>query len=284
MKRYGFVGAVALIALFTSGCWPLLEPEGAAPLRYRDEIFTAVTKTADVTYGSAANIAGQTVTLKLDVYSPTGDTTTGRPAMIWVHGGSFSSGTKTSPELVDQANVLAKKGFVNFSISYRLEPDGCSASAPTGNCVTAIVHAMEDAQAAVRFVKANAAAYGIDPNRVGIGGSSAGAITAMNVAYKTGETPAAAVRAGVSLSGANLLGAYDANDAPTFLMHNTTDPLVPYQWALNTEAGAKGAGRYVWLTKWEGTGHVPYGAHRQEILDQTANFLYHAMDLAHAPR
>jgi acetyl esterase/lipase len=244
MKRYGFVGAVALIALFTSGCWPLLEPEGAAPLRYRDEIFTAVTKTADVTYGSAANIAGQTVTLKLDVYSPTGDTTTGRPAMIWVHGGSFSSGTKTSPELV----------------------------------------AMEDAQAAVRFVKANAAAYGIDPNRVGIGGSSAGAITAMNVAYKTGETPAAAVRAGVSLSGANLLGAYDANDAPTFLMHNTTDPLVPYQWALNTEAGAKGAGRYVWLTKWEGTGHVPYGAHRQEILDQTANFLYHAMDLAHAPR
>jgi carboxylesterase type B len=182
MKRYGFVAVVALVGLLTSGCWPLVKPSGTAPLRYRDAIFTGVTKTADVTYRNAPNIAGQNVTLKLDVYSPTGDTVSGRPAMIWVHGGSFSSGAKTSPELVDQANVLAKQGFVNFSISYRLEPGGCNAGTPTANCVTAIIHAMEDAQAAVKFVRDNAATYGIDPIRIGIGVSSAGAITAMNVA------------------------------------------------------------------------------------------------------
>lgn len=284
MKRYGFVAVVMLVGLLTAGCWPLVKPSGTAPLRYRDAIFTGVTKTANVTYGSAQNSAGQTVTLNLDVYSPTGDSVTGRPAMIWVHGGSFSSGSKTSPELVDQANVLAAKGYVNFSISYRLHPDGCSAGAPTPACVTAIVNAIEDAQNAVRWVRENAATYGVDPNRIGIGGSSAGGIIAMHVAYKTGETPAAGVQAGVSLSGANILAAYDANDAPTFLMHNTVDPLVPYQWALNTEAGARAAKTYVWLTKWEGSGHVPYVQHRQEILDQTANFLYKMLDLANAPR
>ena len=284
MKRHGFIAAVALVGLLTSGCWPLVKPSGTAPLRYRDAIFSGVTKTADVTYGSAQNIAGQTVTLKLDVYQPTGDTKTGRPAIVWVHGGSFSSGTKTSPELVDEATDLGKKGYVSFSISYRLEPGGCSAGAPTSNCVVAIQHAMEDAQNAVRFVKANAATYGIDANRVAIGGTSAGAITAMNVAYKTGETPDAGVRAGVSLSGANLLGAYDVNDAPTLLFHGTADPLVPYQWAVNTKTGAEGVKNYAWLTTWQNEGHVPYVEHRQQIIDQTTNFLYHYLDAASAPQ
>ena len=284
MKRYGFVAVVALVVLLTSGCWPLVKPSGFAPLRYRDAISSGITKTADVTYGSAENSEGEIVDLKLDVYSPTGDTVTGRPAMIWAHGGSFSSGNKASPEIVDEANTFAAKGYVNFSISYRLHPSGCSAGAPSPACVSAINAAVIDAQHAVRFVRENAASYGVDPNRIGIGGSSAGGIIAMHVAYRTGENQTAAVQAGVSLSGANILSAYDVNDAPTFLMHNSVDPLVPYQWAVNTEGGAKAAGTYAWLTTWTGSGHVPYVEHRQQILDQTSNFLYKMLDLANAPR
>jgi acetyl esterase/lipase len=284
MRRVGIVTACLIVAVLTSGCWPLVKPEGAAPLRYRDAVFTGVTKTADITFGTAVNLSGQTVTLRMDEYAPTGDSVAGRPAIIWIHGGSFCCGDKTSPEIVDEANTFAKQGYVNFSINYRLEPGGCSASAPTASCVSAIVEAMEDAQTAVRFVRTNAATYGVDPNRIAVAGTSAGAITALHVGYKSAEDPSAAVRGAVSLSGANLLASYDAADAPALLFHGTADGLVPYQWAKNTEAGAKSVGSYFWLTTWEGAGHVPYVQNRAQILDQTSNFLYHFLDLANAPR
>ena len=141
-----------------------------------------------------------------------------RPAIVLVHGGSFSSGSKTSPELVDEANTFASKGYVNASISYRLEPGGCSAGAPTNNCLIAIQEARADAQTAVRFLRTNAAVYGIDPSRIAIGGTSAGAITALNVGFSSSEDPTAAVGAAVSLSGANLLTTVDSGDAPSLLL------------------------------------------------------------------
>src|SRR4029079_5475721 len=108
------------------GCnFPQMIPSGDAPLRYRDPIFTSVVKTADITYGSPVNLSNQTVTPNLDLYKPpSSDTITRRPAMVWVHGGAFLGGDKTSGELVDQANELAKRGYVNVSINYRLEPGG----------------------------------------------------------------------------------------------------------------------------------------------------------------
>ena len=105
---------------------PFITPPGSAPLRYRDPVFASVSKTSDVVYGSAINAENQTVTLTLDIYEPTGDTVTARPAIVWVHGGSFTSGDKTSPELVDEANTFASKGYFNVSINYRLEPGGCT--------------------------------------------------------------------------------------------------------------------------------------------------------------
>jgi acetyl esterase/lipase len=228
------------------------------------------------------NIAGRTITLQFDFYEPTGDSVTQRPAIIWVHGGSFSSGDKTSPELVDEANTFSMKGYVNASINYRLEPGGCSASAPTANCITAIREALADAQTAVRFLRTNAATYGIDPDRIAIGGSSAGAITALNVGFSTSEDPTAAVGASVALSGSYLLTSINPGDAPSLLFHGTADPIVPYQWAVNTYNAALAAGLDSFLTSWAGAGHVPYVQHRTEILDQTQNFLYWELDLANA--
>jgi acetyl esterase/lipase len=197
-----------------------------------------------------------------------------------VHGGSFTTGDKTSPELVDEANVFSGKGYVNFSINYRLEPGGCTTV--TTACLIAVAEALDDAQTAVRFVRTNAATYGVDPDRIAIGGSSAGAITALNVGFNSTEEPDAAVQAAVSLSGARLIGAYDSTDAPSLLFHGTADPLVPYQWAVNTVNGATAAGVDSFLTTWVGAGHVPYIQHRSEILDQTTNFLWWEMDLANA--
>ena len=275
----------ALLALGTAGCIQYVTPPGAAPLRYRDAIFSSVDTTSDIAYGSAVDQNGRTQILKLDLYKAHGDTSTSRPLMIYVHGGGFSGGNKLSPELVDEANTLAKEGYVVVSIDYRLAPIGC-VGAVTASCIIGIQHSQYDAQGAVRYMRANAATYGIDPNKIAMGGSSAGAITALNVAYSpddvgTSGTPgvSSAIQSAVSLSGARLRGVPDPGEAPSLLLHGTADPLVPYAWAQDTQATVSAAGILCTLTTWEGDGHVPYLQHRQEILDQTTNFLYWTLGL-----
>ena len=282
MRLRLWLPVLAVLAILAAGCeWPNIVPPGNAPLRYRDPIFNAVTVTNNVTYGSVVNLENQTITLQLDMYRPTGDTVTARPAIVRVHGGSFCCGSKTSAELVDEATTFSKEGFVNVSIDYRLESPGCTGS--FSNCVPAIQEAAADAQTAVRFLRANATTYGIDPNRIAIGGSSAGAITALNVGYSSSEDPSARVRAAVSLSGAQIgVGTISHGDAPALDFHCTTDPLVPYQSAVNTINAARAQGLDAFLESWSETCHVPYAEHRQQILDQSRNFLWWEMDLAHA--
>jgi predicted esterase len=282
--RRRLVPLFALLVLVAAGCdWPNIAPPGTGVVRYRDPVFSAVTVTNGITFGSAVNSVGQTITLQLDMYQPTGDTVTSRPAIVWVHGGSFHSGNRTSPELVDESNTFAKEGYVNVSIDYRLESPGCTGNA--SNCLVAIQEAAADAQTAVRFLRTNAATYGIDPTRIAIGGSSAGAITALNVGYSSSEDPSAAVRAAVSISGAQgIVGTISKGDAPALDFHCTTDPLVPYQSAVNTETAAQALGLDMFLESWDETCHVPYAEHRQQILDQTRNFLFWEMDLTQAAK
>ncbi len=263
---------------------PNLVPPGPAPLRYRDLVFANFTTTSNVVYGSAVNLSGQTVTLLMDIYQPQGDVVTERPAIVWVHGGSFCCGSKTSAEIVDQARTFARKGYLTVSISYRLEPGGCTGSVPVSTCLAAVAEAMEDAQTAVRFLRTNQALYGIDESRIAIAGSSAGAVTALNVGFSSGEDPTAAVGGAVSLSGFRIYGIVDPDDAPSLLFHGTSDTVTPYSAAVTTRDQAVAAGLDSFLTTWTGanSGHVPYAAHRTEIIDQTTNFLYWELDLTNA--
>ena len=281
-------GLVALVVLATGCQLHLAIPKGTGPLRYRDAVFTDVDVTSDVTYGKAARLDGSMQTLKLDVYQPVGDKVTKRPAIVWVHGGSFKSGDKLSDEIVDEADHFATRGFLNVSIDYRLTA-GCAPF--TDQCIDGIQMAYHDAQAAVRFLRANAATYKIDPDRIAIAGTSAGAITAYNVAYGS-ESPghsgnpgySSKVRAAVSLSGASLTTTPGKGDPPTMDFHGTVDDYVPYSWVQSTLKDARAAGLTAEITVWQGDGHVPYVEHRTQILDETRNFLYAAMDLAHAAR
>ncbi len=285
-----FAALVTAVALLAAACSYVPPPAGTAPLRYRDAVFATVSKTADLPYGSAVDQNGQTVTLLLDLYQPVGDTVTARPAIVWVHGGSFSAGDKTSPELVDEANVFAAKGYVNVSIDYRLSPTGCSFGGATAACVQGIIDAQHDAQAAVRWLRANATTYHVDANRIAIGGSSAGAITALQVAYKPYDPGVSGnagypsdVEAAQSLSGTAIPTSLPRAGGPqVVLFHGTSDPVVPYTFAQQTAANAQAVGDVAVLEPLDGAGHVPYLQYRSQILDQTTNLFYRALDLAHA--
>ena len=173
---------------------------------------------------------------------------------------------------------MAKKGYFNVSINYRLYGPGCSAAGGGSQvgCIQAMIDAQHDAQAAVRFLRKHAATYKIDPDRIAIGGSSAGAITALNVAANaedpgTSGNPgfSSTIKGAVSLSGAKVLGApMSSTDAPILMFHGTADPLVPYQWAVNTLNQANDAGVVAYLTTYQGEGHVPFN-HYEQIFAQT---------------
>ena len=289
MRHHRLVIAVAAVACaLITACQPLhtTTPAGSGKVRYRDPVFTEVATTSNVTYGKAARLTGSIQTLKLDVYQPVGDTVTKRPAIVWVHGGGFKNGDKTSSEIVDQAKVFSKLGYVNVSINYRLSK-GCSPF--TDECIKGIEMAYHDAQAAVRFLRANATTYKVDVNRIAIAGSSAGGITAYNVAYgsdKVGHSGnpghSSKVRAAVSLSGAALTTKADPGEPPTMNFHGDKDQVVPLSWNDATLADARAAKIIAERTVWKGDGHVPYAKHRQQILDETRNFLFAAMDLGRA--
>jgi dienelactone hydrolase len=286
MRRGLAALAIVATALIT-GC-TLPKPAGDAPLRYRDATFTDVSKTSDIQYGQAPDANNNPVALKLDLYQPTGDTETQRPALIWVHGGSFSGGDKTNIVPVDVANTFAKLGYVVVSINYRLLGSGCVAN--PNNCTVAALEAQHDAQAAVRWLRANAATYHIDASRIGIGGESAGAITATLVGLHS-EDPGTSGNPGfpstvggfVSVSGGVPNGLFAGpGDAWGLLFHGTADTTVNPQWSTQTEAAMLSAGIPAWLQLQTDAGHVPWAQYRSLYLEQADYFLYFALDVAHA--
>jgi acetyl esterase/lipase len=278
--------ALALGATLLAGC-TVPRPPGDGTLRYRDQVFSAVTTTNDITYGRAPLDNGTQVDLKLDLYQPAGDTAAKRPAVVWVHGGGFTTGDKSSGR--GKATFFAQLGYVAVSINYRLlSPDGCGGNPnPTPLCQHAALEAQHDAQAAVRWLRANAATYKIDTDRIAMAGGSAGAVTSVLAATHsedpgTSGTPGypSDIRAAVSISGGiptNEL--IDAGDSPTLFIHGTEDRVVPFEWAVANAAKMQELGVFTVLEPIEGAGHGLAGDYGQLINEQSDYFLWFAMDL-----
>jgi len=278
--------AAAVIAV-TGGC-TVPRPAGDSPLRYRDQVFDAVSVTSNLQYGQAPDANGSPVALKLDLYQPVGDAETKRPALVWVHGGSFSAGDKGNVVPVDVANTFAKLGYVVVSINYRLLGSGCVAN--PSNCIIAALEAQHDAQAAVRWLRANASTYRIDATRIGIGGESAGGITATLVGVNS-DDPGSSGNPGfnskvsgfVSVSGGLPNGIFASkDDAWGLLFHGTADGIVSPTWSEQTAAALQKAGVPTWLQLQEGAGHVPWAQYRGLYLQQADYFLYLSLGLAQA--
>jgi acetyl esterase/lipase len=96
----------------------------------------------------------------LDLYFPSKEARADKPLclIVWIHGGGWKSGSKDLKPFLP----LVQNGFAVASINYRLAPE------------TQFPGQIYDCKAAIRWLRAHAREYGIDPGKIGVWGSSAG--------------------------------------------------------------------------------------------------------------
>ncbi|MCI5057437.1 MAG: alpha/beta hydrolase, partial [Flavobacteriales bacterium] len=157
--------------------------------RYEDEVFDKVKSEKNIEYGENINFVGINEKLHLDIYEPKGDNETNRPVIFFTHGGGFITGSKTDQCIVKFCKDFAKKGYVTVSMHYRI---GIALPVNEQHGLEAVIRAMHDAKAAVRFIRKTAGEdgnpYNIDPDQIYFAGISAGAITGLQAAYLDQES------------------------------------------------------------------------------------------------
>lgn len=182
--------------------------------------------------------------LCMDIYLPVDSSTNLRPLVLMIHGGAFFNGDMQDEPYVKWCRHYASLGYVAVSLNYRL------GWLPYKSAIDrAGYRAAQDANAALRYLLHHAQEYRINPDWVFTWGTSAGAITALNVAYMNdacrpesviGEgkidmlapeyTETFHVRAVANLWGAVHDTAILANSPSTAVIsfHGDADGIVPY--------------------------------------------------------
>jgi len=153
----GYPNSAALFAAIKLGFVKLIDREAPLP--------DSVELRSDIEYGKVGDRA-----LLLDLYSPK-ERKEKLPLLIFIHGGGWKGGNKADYRVYTQ--VFATKGYVVASVGYRL-----TGEAKFPACVN-------DVKCAVRFLRSHADELGIDADRIGVVGGSAGAHLAMMIGYSS---------------------------------------------------------------------------------------------------
>ena len=229
--------------------------------------------------------------LMLDLYLPKVPTNTPIPCIMVIHGGGWRSGDKQ--RFAKQAAYLADKGFAAACIGYRLMPE------------VQILDCIKDCKASVRWVRANAGKYGIDPDRIGAIGGSAGGhlVAALGTSYKAEKLEGEGGNAGISsrvqavvamaaVTDFNAFGSskmtldketasliapvtyVDKDSAPILLLHGDADKLVPLQQSelLATKYKAAGAAAETFVFKGGPHGFWNTGSTFDETMEKATTF------------
>ena len=253
---------------------------------------------------------GGDVSLKLDLYRPA--KRSGKlPGVVFIHGGGWQEGSRLPAFGMPE---LAARGYVTVSIDYRL-------STPT---LPSFPAAVEDSKCAVRWFRANADKYGVDPNRIGVYGLSAGAHLALLVGCARGmegkggfDGVSSKVQAVVSLSGptnfmekfppatmavverfiggtresrpqefkqASPVTHVTKDDPPVLLAQGDKDELVPFEQAKLMEKALKDVGVPVELLLVKNADHVFGGKDAELNVAQVFDRSYKFLDAHLKPR
>jgi len=246
-----------------------------SPFVYADPVFNVLVEEGTIyakglSHQSINGNISNAMHLKLDVYLPDNELKN-RPAIMLIHGGGFAGGTRKHDKIVNMANYFAARGWVAFSIDYRLKKDegtvpqewvdySVNLDTNTAQRFFSVYPAIRDAKAALRWVVANAGKYNVNTNHITVGGGSAGAGTAITLGLSNQED----YRDEISMSQDPTLGTantdqqyqvhtildfwggkttldildslynhqrFDFSDPPIFIAHGTEDPTVPFSKA-----------------------------------------------------
>jgi len=250
MNKYQSIIILSILFIFS---------DVKSQMRYRHEIFDEVIKTENVVYANAPDLPflflfewNTTDTdLDMDIYEPSGDTLTNRPVIIFLHSGSFFTGSNEADDMVALSIASAKRGYVAVSITYRLGLNILSSYSGE----RAVYRGVQDLSAAIRYLRENHIGYGIDYDKIFVWGSSAGSFIGLHLAYsEDDERPESTFGGGddpdlgcidcegndyehsskpnalVSCWGAigDLDWIDEDNDIPTIMFHGTSDGVVPF--------------------------------------------------------
>ncbi len=145
-----FRGCFALLGLFAIVSFGKGSVSHAAPENFKGVVYSEVDNQK----------------LQVDIYGA--DAIVKKPAILLLHGGGWVSGSRA--ECADAANLLAPQGYVCFAVTYRLVK-GDKNRYPAQ---------IDDVQRAVRWIRANADKYGVNPDKIGaLGGSAGGHLAAL---------------------------------------------------------------------------------------------------------
>lgn len=242
-------------------------------------------------YGPDEEVVYRTVDdteLTLQIFSPELENITGRPAILFFFGGAWTSGTPA--QFYPWASHFASQGWMGFTADYRVF------SRNGTNAFTAL----DDARAAYQYLIDHAQELGIDPNKIVMGGGSAGghlAAAVMMVPWEDqGDAPDPA---GLVLLNAAINTAYEGSSPvvdlfegrgkdispfhhiradlpPTYMAHGTQDALVPFEQVQAFCEEMTRSGNHCELDIYQGAGHGFFNwgsANSGEVLTNMQRFV-----------
>jgi acetyl esterase/lipase len=201
MNRRNFIYSAGIAAavptLGTMTAEAQQAPQQAAPSNVRVE--------SDVVFGK-----GGDMDLRLDIYHPPAGTEK-RMAVIHLHGGGFTGGSKTG--VASSSRAFSGIGYLSIASQYRLTGQGRWPAQ------------IEDTKAAIRWTRANASRLNIDPNNIAIAGYSAGGLMALFAAATSDrkEFEGNGGNAGISSKAAACVAFYPAVNANAALLPEGSD-------------------------------------------------------------
>ena len=193
----GLVGVTDVLAMLNVFGMPCSDgppvPTVMADSTYAVVVDEAIVYAQGLSHDTWNSDASTIMPLLLDAYVPQG-AGDNRPVMVVIHGGGFTGGSRSGWRQVEQAEHFASRGWVVFSIDYRVLGDFgtvpqqwvdsvMSTEAEPSSMAQAIAMypAHRDAKAALRWVAAHAVDYGINMDHLTVGGGSAGGVTSVGI-------------------------------------------------------------------------------------------------------
>jgi acetyl esterase/lipase len=256
-----FALAVLLVSSFLSPALAQRPGQKAAELRDKVNIET------DIEYAKAGDIS-----LQLDVLKPKAESSKPRPVIVWIHGGGWQNGNKSNG-IGRLSSYVASGDFVGVSVGYRLTDKG---SWP------AQIH---DCKAAIRWIRANAEKLGIDPNKIGVWGSSAGGhlVSHLGTSGDVKEVEGDLGTTGVSSRVACVVDFCGPSDFPAFQLNsNAQNPITKLLGGLPKDKPdvAKEASPITYVTKDDPPFLIMHGTNDRTVPINQAERLYEAQKKA----